>query len=47
MNLIYKNSLEQNTKTVNSTKKFIFKKLHLEILEKNNLKNSKHISLGT
>ncbi|WP_419255421.1 plasmid maintenance protein, partial [Borreliella afzelii] len=35
----YNNRVEQNTKIVNNGKKFIFKKLHLEILEKNNLKN--------
>lgn len=39
MNSIYNHRLEQDTKNVNNTKKFIFKKLHLEILQENNLKN--------
>ncbi|WP_419264845.1 plasmid maintenance protein [Borreliella afzelii] len=47
MNLISNNRVEQNTKIVNNAKKFIFKKLHLEILEQNSKKtdpNLKEIS---
>ncbi|WP_373585025.1 plasmid maintenance protein [Borreliella afzelii] len=47
MNLISNNRVEQNTKIVNNAKKFIFKKIHLEILEQNSKKpdpNLKEIS---
>ncbi|WP_412677396.1 plasmid maintenance protein [Borreliella garinii] len=35
--------VEQNTKIVNNQKKFIFKKLHLEILEQNSEKNNENL----
>ncbi|WKC78434.1 hypothetical protein QIA30_00165 (plasmid) [Borreliella turdi] len=35
---LYKNRVEQNAKNVNNTKKFIFRKIHLEILEQNSKK---------
>lgn len=44
MNLIYNNRVEQNTKIVNNAKKFIFKKIHLEILEQNSKKTDPNLA---
>lgn len=44
MNSIYNHRVEQNTKIVNNGKKFIFKKIHLEILEQNSEKTDPNLA---